>query len=95
MGSSSPFQRLWSQAKTRKFQGIVNVMLPQLLAGDQVVVKGSLGRVQGIVYVKDASDVVCKSIYMPEVFGQIINVGTGNRTTIWDLVYALIRVLGR
>jgi UDP-glucose 4-epimerase len=78
-----------------KFQGIVNVMLTQLLAGNRVVVKGSLDRVRDLVYVNDVADAVCKSIYVPEAFGQIINIGTGNGTTIRDLIHALIRALGR
>ena len=78
-----------------KFQGIVNVMLTQLLAGNRVVVKGPLDRVRDLVYVNDVADIIYKSICIPEAFGQIINVGTGNGTTIRDLIHALIRALGR
>ena len=78
-----------------KFQGIVNVMLTQLLAGNRVVVKGPLDRVRDLVYVNDVADIIYRSICIPEAFGQIINVGTGNGTTIRDLIHALIRALGR
>ena len=41
--------------KGSNFQGIVNIMLTQLLKGNKVVVKGSLQRVRGLIYVNDAA----------------------------------------
>ncbi len=75
-------------------QGIVNIMLTQLLKGDKVVVKGSLERVRDLVYVYDAAEAVVDSLFCEEAIGQVINVGTGVQTTIKDMIYALCDELG-
>jgi UDP-glucose 4-epimerase len=76
-------------------QGIVNVMLTQLLAGDRVVVKGSLGRVRDLLYVDDAAGAIVHCLSDPAARGHVLNVGTGVETTIGDLIDQLCEALGR
>lgn len=76
-------------------QGIVNIMLTQLLEGNRVIVKGPLVRVRDLIYVEDAAYAIYKSIFTPRAYGQIINVGTGIPITIHGLIETLSRSLGR
>ena len=76
-------------------QGIVNIMLTQLLDGNRVVVKGPLTRVRDLLYVEDAAYAIYKSIFAPGAYGRIINVGTGIPITIYGLIEALCGSLGR
>lgn len=77
------------------YQGIVNVMLTQLLAGNRVVVRGSLDRVRDLLYVEDAADAIAAVLFAKQAQGQIINVGTGVGVTIRDLIVLLCEILGR
>ena len=81
--------------KPSKSQGIVNIMLTQLLEGDKIIVKGSLKRSRDMVYVDDAANAIIKSIFSNEARGKIINVGTGDPVTIDLLIRSLCKVLGR
>jgi len=76
-------------------QGIVNIMLTQLLRGDRVIVKGSLRRERDLLYVEDAARVIGKAISVPEAFGHVINVGTGISTTVQVLVETICACLGK
>lgn len=81
--------------KPNTFQGIVNIMLTQLLSGNQVVVKGPLRRERDLLYVDDAAEVIVRCLSEPLVKMQILNVGTGISTSIEDLIKMLCKVLGR
>jgi UDP-glucose 4-epimerase len=76
-------------------QGIVNVMLTQLLAGDTVLVRGSLERVRDLVAVEDAARAIVECALEPATRGHVLNVGTGTGVTIRELIGALCRALGR
>jgi UDP-glucose 4-epimerase len=76
-------------------QGIVNVMLTQLLAGDRLVVRGSLDRVRDLVYVDDAARAIVECLFNEATRGRILNVGTGVPVTIRELIAALCQTLGR
>lgn len=81
--------------KPSAHQGIVNVMLTQLLSGDRVIVRGSLERERDLLYVEDAASAIIKSIFTPRARGEIINVGTGVPVTIRSLIETLCRMLGK
>jgi UDP-glucose 4-epimerase len=81
--------------RPNSYQGIVNVMLTQLLAGNALVVKGSLDRVRDLLYVEDAARAIVTCLFNEKARGQILNVGTGAGVTIKDLIGMLCEVLGR
>ena len=76
-------------------QGIVNIMLTQLLKGNRVVVKGSLMRRRDLVYVDDVATAIVQALSLPAARGQIINVGTGVAVTIEEMIGALCDTLQR
>ncbi len=76
-------------------QGIVNVMLTQLLAGNRVAVRGSVDRVRDLLYVDDAAEAVAACLCEPRVRGRVLNVGTGRETTVREVVSGLCAALGR
>jgi len=76
-------------------QGIVNVMLTQLMEGNNLLVKGSLERSRDMLYVDDAVDAIFKCILTQSSRSQIINIGTGNSVTIKTLIHNLSKILGK
>ena len=89
------FPTYGSGHKPSTFQGIVNVMLTQLLSGNKVVVRGSLNRERDLVYIDDAASAIVKSLLTNNAQGHIINIGTGTPVSILSLIETLSRVLGR
>ena len=81
--------------KPSKTQGILNVMLTQLLAGNEIIVKGSLERVRDLVYVEDTARAIVDALSAPSTLGGIFNVGTGQGHTVRDMIYLLAEALDR
>jgi UDP-glucose 4-epimerase len=76
-------------------QGIVNVLLTQLLAGNRVVVRGSLKRVRDLTYVDDVAEAIVTCLGESRARGRVLNVGSGVGTTIGEMIDGLCDVLGR
>ena len=76
-------------------QGIVNIMLTQLLKGNRIVVKGSLQRQRDMIYVDDVATAIVQSLLCPAAQGQVINVGTGVAVTIGEMINTLFDALDR
>ena len=76
-------------------QGIVNVMLTQMMTGDRVVVRGSLDRRRDLLYVEDAAAAIVGALGAPASRGQVLNIGTGTAVTIRELIAAIGGVLDR
>ena len=76
-------------------QGIVNIMLTQLLKGNQVRVKGSVKRLRDLLFVDDAATAIVQALSQQEARGQIINIGTGKAATVEEIIYVLADALKR
>lgn len=80
--------------KPSHFQGIVNVLLTQMLGGSRVVVRGSLERERDLIYVADAADAIVRALRTDAAGGTVINIGTGRAVTITRLIDDLCVALG-
>ena len=76
-------------------QGIVNIMLTQLLDGNEVVVKGSLDRIRDLIYVEDLVSAIMKILRSDCANKKIINIGTGCGISIRDLIFKISKLLNR
>lgn len=81
--------------KLSKTQGILNVMMTQLLEGNEVIVKGSLDRVRDLVYVDDTAAAVVGVLFSENTVGKTFNVGKGWGTTVREMIYAIAKALGK
>jgi len=81
--------------KPSKSQGIVNIMLTQLLEGNKIIVKGSMQRSRDMLFVDDAADAILQAVFSEKSRGEIINVGTGDPITIESLIRTLCKILGK
>jgi len=79
--------------KPSKTQGILNVMLTQLLAGNEIIVKGSLERVRDLVYVEDTARAIVDALCAPSTQGGLFNVGTGRGHTVREMIHMLAESL--
>lgn len=81
--------------KLSKTQGILNVMMTQLLEGNEVIVKGSLDRVRDLVYVDDTASAIVESLFSESTIGRVFNVGKGWGSTVREMIYSIAKALGR
>jgi UDP-glucose 4-epimerase len=73
-------------------QGMVSIFLKQILSDDfsEITVKGSLNRFRDFIYIDDLIEVTLNALNNPRMENQIINVGTGIKTSIKDVLSILM-----
>jgi len=72
-------------------QGMVSIYLRQFIDDDfdVVEVKGSVKRFRDLSHIDDITDVSVEAIYNKDFFNEIINIGTGKKTTVKDMIYLM------
>lgn len=67
-------------------QGMVSIFMAQMLNNGKIHVKGSADRYRDFVYIDDVVSAFLLSVECPSSFGQSINIATGIKTTVKQLV---------
>lgn len=72
-------------------QGMVSIFMAQMLERNDIHIKGSGDRFRDFVYIDDVVDAFLSCLDHAKSIGNVINVGTGVRTTVNDVVQKLIK----
>ena len=75
-------------------QGMVSIYLAYIARGESIEVKGSLDRFRDYVYIDDVVDAWVACLENPACFGQVYNLGSGQKTLVKDLLPQLISAWG-
>ncbi len=73
---------------------VVPYMLRQAVRGGTIVVNGNGNQTRDFVYVDDVVSALVAAATAPNINGLVINVGTGQETSIIDLARLAIRITG-
>ena len=74
-------------------QGMVSIYLAQALEKGEIEVKGSIKRFRDFIYIEDIVEVWFRAATYTLPLAPIINVGTGTRTTVEDLLKHICNLL--
>ena len=77
------------QDMTNLRQGMVSIYLAQALTNKHIVVKGSLERFRDFIYIDDVVEAWFRAATLAGVVGNTINIGTGVRTTVAQVLEAV------
>ena len=75
-------------------QGMVSIYLAYLVAGEPVLVKGSLERFRDFTYIDDVVEGWVAALENPKSYGRVYNLASGRKTLVKDLLAELIRAWG-
>ncbi len=76
-------------------QGMVSIFMSQMVEQKKIHIKGSKERYRDFIYIDDVVESLIKCLGCEKSYGQVINIGTGIRTTIGELVDSMIGLYGR
>ena len=76
-------------------QGMVSIYMAYLMKNEPVTVKGSFDRFRDFIFIDDLIDVLIQVETAPATFNQAFNVGCGMKTTVKQLLEALLEVYGK
>ena len=81
------------QDMTNLRQGMVSIFVAQALSKNRIEVKGSLERFRDFIYIDDVVDVWFDAAFNQDALNQTINVGTGLKTTVKDLLEQICKII--
>ena len=69
-------------------QGMISIYLRQLIdtSMEKVIVKGSFNRIRDFIYIDDVTNIINITINNPNFFNQIVNLGTGIKTSVGEII---------
>ena len=67
-------------------QGMVSIFLSQAIKNKKILIKGSLHRFRDFIYIDDVVECWYKASLNEKVFNQAINIGTGRKTTVKQII---------
>lgn len=67
-------------------QGMISIFISQMLQKKKIIVKGSGDRYRDFIYIDDVVEVLRKSLDLKQENFEIINVGSGNKTKVIDVL---------
>ena len=67
-------------------QGMVSIFLSQAIKNKKIAIKGSLRRFRDFIYIDDVVECWFKASLSEKVFNQAINIGTGRKTTVKQII---------
>jgi UDP-glucose 4-epimerase len=75
------------------YSGVIALFIAAMSEGRRPTIQGDGLQSRDFTYVANAVQALMKAAEVPEVSGNVYNVGTGNTATVLDLVAALNRIL--
>jgi UDP-glucose 4-epimerase len=76
------------------YSGVISLFATALIAGKQPVIYGDGGQTRDFTYIANVVDGVLKACEAPKAAGQVINVATGLRISLNDLLGTLNKIVG-
>ncbi len=71
-------------------QGMVSIYMAQLINKNSIHVKGSGDRFRDFIYIDDVVELFIKCLKCEDSHNEVINIGTGVKTTVRELISSLI-----
>ena len=75
-------------------QGMVSIYLAQALRSPDIIVKGSTQRYRDFIYIDDVVNAWIQSLDSTSCENMTLNLGTGTRTTVEDLLGLIVSISG-
>ena len=76
-------------------QGMISIYLAQILNSKKLFIKGSLNRFRDFIYIDDAIDAITNLCKKNTKMYPIINIGTGKKTTIKQLIGIISKIINK
>lgn len=76
-------------------QGMISIYLAQILNSKKLFVKGSLNRFRDFIYIDDAIEAIFNLCKKNTKLYPIINIGTGKKTTIKQLIEIISKIINK
>jgi UDP-glucose 4-epimerase len=77
-----------------KYRNVVGIFMNQIMQGEPLTIFGDGAQTRAFSYIRDVSPIIAKSIYMPEAYNEIFNIGADEVFTVNELAKTVCRAFG-
>ena len=74
--------------------GMLSIYLNQIFKNKKLIVKGSKNRSRDFIYIDDVVNIVLKTIGNSRCYNKILNVGTGKKYKIYEIINKIRKISG-
>jgi UDP-glucose 4-epimerase len=82
------------QDPSSPYSGVISLFISALVEGRQPIIYGDGGQTRDFTYVANVVDGVLRACHAPGIAGEVMNVATGGRISLNDLLRTLCELLG-
>jgi UDP-N-acetylglucosamine/UDP-N-acetyl-alpha-D-glucosaminouronate 4-epimerase len=82
------------QDPSSPYSGVISLFISALLDGRQPTIYGDGGQTRDFTYIANVVDGVLRACHAPGIAGEMMNVATGGRISLNDLLATLCEILG-
>lgn len=88
-----PFNNFGPRQNAGSFAAVIPLTVSRILAGERPVIEGDGEQTRDFIFVRDTVDALLRLAALPDLHGQVVNLGSGRETSIVDLVTHLCDTL--
>lgn len=89
-----PFNNIGPRQNPGSYAGIVPIVIRKVLAGEPIQIFGDGEQTRDFIFVRDTADLIVQIHDTPAARGEVLNLATGQATSINELVRRLLETLG-
>lgn len=82
------------QGECSQYSGVISTFCRRAMLRQPLIVHGDGLQTRDFVFVTDVVSAICAASDNPEAHGRVINIGSGEETTVLELAHLVIRVVG-
>jgi UDP-glucose 4-epimerase len=77
-----------------KYRNVIGIFMNQVLQGQPLTIFGDGQQSRAFSYIDDVAPVIARSVFIPDAYGQVFNVGGDQPYTVNELALAVCETLG-
>lgn len=89
-----PFNNFGPRQNFHSYAGIIPIVVKRVRSGLPIEIYGDGEQTRDYIYVRDTVEAFIRIYEEEKTRGQVINIGTGQETTVNDLVASMLKVMG-
>ncbi len=90
-----PFNNFGPRQNSGSYAGVIPIIVQRVMSGIPIEIHGSGNQTRDFIYVKETADLIVRVYENRACDGKSINIATGFETSINELVYRIVSLMGK
>ncbi len=77
-----------------KYRNVVGIFMNQIMRGEPLTIFGDGTQTRAFSYIREVAPIIAKSVYVPEAYNEVFNIGADEVFTVNELAHVVCRSFG-